>query len=56
MKSKGFWMQIDFEAKKLKEAREYVSLLQPTKLKLKVKPFKQHKESFFKKVLKVLFK
>jgi len=47
-------MQIDFKAKKLKEANDYVSLLHPSKLKLKIKP--KNKTPFIKKVLKFLFK
>jgi len=41
-------MQIKFEAKKLKEANEYVSLLEPKKRKKKNK--KRKGNSFIKKI------
>jgi len=46
-------MQIKFEPKKLKEANEYVDLLEPKKRKKKQK--KQNKSSFFKRVFDFLF-
>ena len=44
-------MQIKFEAKKLKEANEYVDLLEPKKRKSI-----QKKDSFAKKIFKFLFR
>ena len=46
-------MQIKFEAKKLKEANEYVNLLKPKKIKKKQK--KRKKSSFFKRIFDFLF-
>ncbi len=46
-------MQIKFEAKKLKEANEYVDLLEPKKRKNKKK--KKIKYSFIKKIFDFLF-
>jgi len=46
-------MQIKFEAKKLKEANEYVNLLEPKKRKKKQKKLK--KSSFFKRIFDFLF-
>jgi len=49
-------MQINFSAKKLKEANKYVDLLNPPKIKMPkvVKP--KEKKSFLKKLFKLLFK
>lgn len=46
-------MQIKFEATKLKEAKEYVNLLQAPKAK-EIK--KKEKDSIIKKIFKLLFK
>jgi len=47
-------MQINFEAKKLKEANEYVNLLKPEKKKfLKIK---KDKTSLFKRFFGFMFK
>jgi len=46
-------MQINFEAKKLKEAKEYVNLLHPPVVK-KTEP--KNKSSFFQKIFNKLFK
>lgn len=47
-------MQINFEAKKLKEANEYVDLLNPSGEKSIKKNQKIKKESLFKKIFKFL--
>ena len=47
-------MRINFEAKKLKEANEYVSLLEPKQKKNNIKS--KEKTSFLKKVLGFLFR
>ena len=47
-------MQIKFEAKKLKEANEYVNLLEPNKEKSIRK--KEKKNAFIKKVFNFLFR
>ena len=50
-------MQIDFEPTKIKEARVYVDRLQITPLKKTKTLSKQGgKSSFFKKILKLIFK
>jgi len=46
-------MQINFKAKKLKEANEYVNLLNPPIVK-KIK--KEKRSSFFQKIFKKLFR
>lgn len=49
-------MQINFNPKKLKEANEYVNLLNPPKIKMpKVVKYIQ-KESLLKQIFKFLFK
>ena len=49
-------MQINFEAKRLKEANEYVDLLNPPKIKIP-KIIKHKKEtSIIERILKFLFK
>ncbi len=47
-------MQIKFEAKKLKEANEYVNLLEPKKIKNIQKNRKS--SSFIKKIFNFLFR
>ena len=47
-------MQINFKAKKLKEANAYVDLLKPPKSKQLEKEEKN--SSFFQKLFKILFK
>jgi len=49
-------MQIKFEAKKLKEANEYVNLLSPKKAKSKHKKKEKNKASLFKRVFGFLFR
>ena len=49
-------MQIKFEAKKLKEANEYVNLLNPPKIKMPKVIEHTNNKSFFKKIFKILFK
>jgi len=48
-------MQIDFNAKKLKEAKEYVNLLNPSQSK-EEKPQKKREDSLLKKLVTFLFK
>jgi hypothetical protein len=49
-------MQINFSAKKIKEANEYVDLLNPPKIELPKIIKKKKGNLFFKKFFKLLFK
>ena len=49
-------MQINFSAKKLKEAKKYVNLLNPPKVKMPKELQSKNKKSFFRKLLNTLFK
>jgi len=49
-------MQIKFEAKKLKEANEYVSLLKPQKRKKVLGDKEGKSSSLFKRVFRFFFK
>ena len=49
-------MQIKFEAKKLKEANEYVDLLEPKKKKIISLNQKGKSHSIFKSIFKFIFK
>jgi hypothetical protein len=49
-------MQINFSAKKLKEANKYVDLLNPLKVKMPKVLNPKEEKSFLKKLLKLLFK
>jgi len=49
-------MQINFNAKKLKEAKKYVNLLNPPKIEMPKVVEVKEKKSFLKKIFKLLFK
>jgi len=49
-------MQINFEAKKLKEANKYVNLLNPPKIKMPKIVKAKNNDSLLKKLFKLLFK
>jgi hypothetical protein len=49
-------MQINFSAKKLKEANEYVNLLNPPKIKMPKVVNPKEEKSLLQKLFKLLFK
>jgi len=49
-------MQIDFTAKKLKEANEYVNKLEPTRKKKTIIKAEVKNTSVLKKIIKFLFR